>query len=283
MIGSLMSGGLFRRGTRLLTRWIRLLNQCRAESLQLVVSRVICRGRRPPSSDRTRAVNGSWAVRRQCSGLVTLGAGRVVVVGGGVGGLTAAIALVRVGVEVRVLERAPELREVGAGIGLWANAIHVFERLGLGATVRGLGGESLGGAVLTRHGRRLTSQPAAISEARPGAPTIAVLRSDLQALLLSELPGETIGLGAEVTGLEMTGGRVELSLIDGDVISADLVVGADGLRSVVRAHLVGDGPPRYRGYTAWHGSAARGSRRGPRWGLRAVGAGGALRAATGSR
>ena len=162
--------------------------------------------------------------------------------GGGVGGLTAAIALRRVGVEARVLERAPELREVGAGIGLWANAIHVFERLGLGAAIRGLGGESLGGAVLTRHGRRLTSQPAAILEARWGAPTIAVLRSDLQALLLAELPGETIALGAEVTGLEVTGGRVELSLIDGDVTSADLVVGADGLRSVVRAHLLGDEP-----------------------------------------
>ena len=185
----------------------------------------------------------------------------VVVVGGGIGGLTAAIALRGMGIEAQILERAPELREVGAGVGLWANAIHVFDRLGLGPAVRELGGGRLGGAVATHQGRHLTSQPAAVLEARWGAPTIAVLRSDLQALLLAALPQETIALGVEVTDLKLGSGQVELSLRGGEIIGADLVVGADGLRSVVRAHLLGEDPPRYRGYTAWRGVAPPGTAR----------------------
>jgi 2-polyprenyl-6-methoxyphenol hydroxylase-like FAD-dependent oxidoreductase len=199
---------------------------------------------------------------RSCLRSVNPGAPRIVVVGGGVGGLTTAIALRSVGIEARVLERAPELREVGAGIGLWPNAIHVLERLGLGAEVRALGGGRLGGAVVTHQGRRLSDQPAAVLEARWGAPTIAVLRSDLQALLRAALPEEAIVLGVEVTGLDVGSDQVELSFAGGDRTTADLVVGADGLRSVVRAQMLGDGPPRYRGYTAWRGVAAVGSGRG---------------------
>lgn len=182
-------------------------------------------------------------------------------VGSGIGGLTAAIALHRAGIDAQVIERAPELREVGAGIGIWANAIHVFDRLDLGPAVRELGGRRLGGAVTSRRGRRLSNQPAAVLEARWGAPTIAVLRSDLQDLLYSTLPEGTVRLGAELTGLRVRRGEVELFLAGGEIVHAGLVIGADGLRSAVRSHLLADGAPRYRGYTAWRGVAAKGTAR----------------------
>ena len=99
-------------------------------------------------------------------------------------------------------------------------------------------------------------------EARWGAPTIAVVRSDLQALLLATLPDGAVRLGAELTGLRQGHGHVELSLAGGEILPADVVIGADGLRSVVRRHLLGDGPPRYRGYTSWRGVAAEGTAHG---------------------
>jgi 2-polyprenyl-6-methoxyphenol hydroxylase-like FAD-dependent oxidoreductase len=185
--------------------------------------------------------------------------GRVAVVGGGIGGLTAALALRGVGVEAQVLERAPVLREVGAGIGLWPNAIHVFERLGLGSAVRELGGRHLGGAVATRHGRRLSTQPAEVLEARWDAPTVAVLRAELQTLLAAALPEDALRLGVELTSLRTRHHAVELLLADGEVTHADLVVGADGLRSTVRRCVLGDGTPRYRGYTSWRGFGHRGT------------------------
>jgi 2-polyprenyl-6-methoxyphenol hydroxylase-like FAD-dependent oxidoreductase len=134
----------------------------------------------------------------------------------------------------------------------------VIGRLGLGPAVRELGGGRLGGAVTTHDGRRLTTQPAEVLEARWGAPTIAVLRSELQALLVGALPEGTVALGVEVNDLDVGNGHVALCLRGGERTNADLVIGADGLRSVVRAHLLGDEPPRYRGYTAWRGIASRG-------------------------
>jgi 2-polyprenyl-6-methoxyphenol hydroxylase-like FAD-dependent oxidoreductase len=187
---------------------------------------------------------------------------RALVVGGGIGGLTAAIALRRVGIQAQVLERAPELREVGAGIGIWANAVRVLDRLGLGDAVRELGGRPLGGAMVTSGGRRLSSQPAAVLQARWGAPTIAVLRSDLQGLLLETLPPDAVRLGAEVAAFRPGRAQVDLALVGGETLSADLVVGADGLRSVVRRQLLGGERPRYRGYTAWRGVAAEGTAHG---------------------
>lgn len=137
----------------------------------------------------------------------------------------------------------------------------MFERLGLGSAVRALGGRHLGGAVATHRGRRLSTQPAKVLEARWGAPTMAVLRSDLQRLLLNALPEETVRLGAELTSLWTRGNAVELLLTTGEITHADLVVGADGLRSIVRRHLLDDGPPRYRGYTTWRGVGRAGTAR----------------------
>jgi len=183
----------------------------------------------------------------------------VVIVGGGIGGLTAAIALRGVGIDATVCEQAPELHEVGAGIGLWANALHVFRQLGLAPAVLALGAGPLGGGIRSRGGRWLTRQPAEVLERRWAEPTIAVLRADLQALLLGALPAGAVRLNAHAVGVRQTVDAVTVRFENDETVTGDVVVGADGLHSVVRTQLFDAKPPRYRGYTAWRGVAPAGA------------------------
>jgi 2-polyprenyl-6-methoxyphenol hydroxylase-like FAD-dependent oxidoreductase len=181
---------------------------------------------------------------------------RVVIVGGGIGGLTTAVALQRAGIGAHVYEQEPALHEVGAGIGLWANAIHVFEALGLGPAVLDLGAGPLGGGIRSSDGHWLTRQPAEVLQRRWGAPTIAVLRADLQALLVKALPEDSLTLDARAIGLVNDGVRPIVTFEHGEQAEADLVIGADGLHSFIRAHLFGARRPRYCGYTTWRGITA---------------------------
>jgi 2-polyprenyl-6-methoxyphenol hydroxylase-like FAD-dependent oxidoreductase len=169
----------------------------------------------------------------------------VLVVGGGIGGLSAAIALRRQGHQVVVLERAPQLDPMGAGITLFANAISGLDQLGLAAAVAKAGAHARNSAILMSDGRELTTLPPDLLE---GA--IAVHRGDLQATLLEA--ADEVRLGAEVTRVEQTAGTVVAKLADGSEERADLLVAADGLWSGVRAS-VAPAAPRYGGYTAWRG------------------------------
>ena len=175
---------------------------------------------------------------------------RVIVAGAGIGGLSAAIALRRAGFEVAVLERTPELGVVGAGLLLAANAQKALGRLGLARAVGGLGTPASVLEIRSWRGRVLTGNPAGDLEKKVGTPSVAVHRADLQALLIREAGG-TLRLGAEVEGFRQDEGGVTVSLAGGGEERADLLVGADGLRSRVRASLFGPARPRYAGYTAW--------------------------------
>ena len=173
------------------------------------------------------------------------------VAGAGIGGLSAAIALRRAGFEVIVFERAAELREVGAGLLLAANAQKALGRLGLARAVASLGTPASAGEIRSCHGEVLASIPAAELAKKVGASSAAVHRADLQALLAREAGEGTLRLGAEVKGFEQDESGVKLFLAGGREERADLLVGADGLRSEVRASLFGPEKPRYAGYTAW--------------------------------
>jgi FAD-dependent urate hydroxylase len=163
---------------------------------------------------------------------------RVTIIGAGIGGLTAAIALRRIGLDVRVFERAPRLGEVGAGITLWPNATRILFDLGVAAIEKR--SRRLGSMEIRSSDGRLLSRttPDAIEE-QLGAPAIALHRADLHAALVDALPREIIHLGAE---------RLD---VEGELQSADLVIGADGIRSSVRGYLFPDVRPRYAGYTGW--------------------------------
>ncbi|HEX7240126.1 MAG TPA: FAD-dependent monooxygenase [Longimicrobiaceae bacterium] len=180
-------------------------------------------------------------------------AGKALVVGGGIGGLAAAVGLRRAGWEVEVLERAPEIREVGAGLTLWDNALRALDRLGMGELVERLEfPEGTGGIWSWRGELLLPVSPAEVRE-RYGQRAAAVHRAELQAALLDALGRDRVRTGAECTGFREDAHGVVAELADGGSARGDVLVGADGLRSVVRAALHGAEPPVYAGYTAWRG------------------------------
>ncbi len=176
---------------------------------------------------------------------------QVLVIGGGIGGLTAAVALQRAGIAVQVHERAPEVREVGAGIGLWPNAIVALDRIGLGEAVRRAGVPLANGIVRSSAGKTIALTSLAELERRFGASTIIVHRATLIEILRAALGEEDLRLGRACVGVEQTDAGVTARFADGGTASADVIVGADGLHSVVRSALHGEVPPVYAGYTAW--------------------------------
>ena len=182
-----------------------------------------------------------------------LGPRSVLVVGGGIGGLAAAVALSGAGRRPLVLERADDVAPVGAGISLWPNAVHCLYRLGLAEALAGLPPVPAVGTIRTRRGDPLAAiDPQAVAD-RFGAPLLVLHRARLHELLVDRLPPDALRLGATVGGIEQDAGGVVARLADGRALRAEALVGADGIGSTVRAHVLGDGPPRYAGYTAWRG------------------------------
>jgi 2-polyprenyl-6-methoxyphenol hydroxylase-like FAD-dependent oxidoreductase len=176
---------------------------------------------------------------------------KAVVVGAGMGGLAAAVALRQVGLDVEVFEQAPELREVGAGISLWPNAVHGLRHLGLWDAVEAVGAHVSRGDVLDRRGALLHGSSTQPVEERFGAPIIMVHRADLHSVLHARLDTEQLRLGAHCVRLDQDADGVGVTLADGSVVRGDIAIGADGLHSAVRAATLADGPPRYSGLTAW--------------------------------
>jgi 2-polyprenyl-6-methoxyphenol hydroxylase-like FAD-dependent oxidoreductase len=176
--------------------------------------------------------------------------GSAIVVGAGVGGLTAAVALKRRGWDVRVYEKAYAIEAVGAGLALAPNALTALDAIGLGRAARDLSALQGEAGIRTRGGRWLSRTSAEAAEQRYGNPTIVLHRSALLGLLQDAVPDGAITLGAEVTLVEPEFGRVVLA--DGSVDLADVVVAADGLRSPIRGRIFPEHPGvAYAGVTSW--------------------------------
>lgn len=177
----------------------------------------------------------------------------VLIAGGGIGGLTLGVALRRAGFSVRIFERANELRPVGAGITMQANAMQAFRMIGLDTAVAAAGHVMKRGSIRDQHGRSLGTMLVSEMAEELGAPMIAIHRARLQEVLLQALGPEPLTLGARVESFRDEAEGVFARLSDGTEVRGDLLVGADGLRSTVRARLLNDGEPRYAGYTSWRG------------------------------
>lgn len=172
------------------------------------------------------------------------------VVGGGIGGLASAVALRSAGWDVRVLERGDELREVGAGITLWPNALRALDLLGVGDRVRAQGTLEAGGGFRDRAGTWLFRADMQAMVERYG-PSVLIRRSALLGILADALPPGTATLSTEVTGVVERPGHVSVEHRGGPT-GADVVVAADGIRSRIRGVLWPDARgPRYAGYTTW--------------------------------
>jgi 2-polyprenyl-6-methoxyphenol hydroxylase-like FAD-dependent oxidoreductase len=154
---------------------------------------------------------------------------------------------------VVVLEQATEMREVGAAVLLWPSAMRVLQRLEVGAAIEEAGAVPAVAALRSARGTALGVGLAETAVAPLDGPTVVVHRGLLQTILLAALDQHVLRLGARCVGVAQDAEGATVSLADGSTEHGDLVVGADGLHSQVRTVLVGDGPPRYSGYTAWRG------------------------------
>ncbi|MBF9133632.1 FAD-dependent monooxygenase, partial [Plantactinospora sp. S1510] len=177
------------------------------------------------------------------------------VVGGGIGGLTVALSLLRAGFDVRVYEQAGALAEVGAGVQVSPNAVRVLHRLGLAEELARTGVAPV--AWQQRRwadGRTLLRTPlAGPVEATFGFPHYQIHRADLLAALARLVPAERVHLGHRLTGLVERDDHVLASFENGARVEVDVLIGADGIHSAVRRELFGPAEPRFTGCVAYRG------------------------------
>src|SRR6202167_1207422 len=171
------------------------------------------------------------------------------IIGGGIGGVGAAVALHRAGIDATVYERANALREVGAGMMLWPNATRVLKELGLLERVAALSGPNQHFLVRSRSGTILMD----IGLGHFEVPALCTRRSDLLDALISALPADRVRLGHDFEYFEREKTNVGIHFSNGISMEHDFLIGADGIRSRVRSQLLGIHQPIYRGYTVWRG------------------------------
>ena len=178
---------------------------------------------------------------------------RIVIIGAGIGGLAAANALTRRGFDVAVYERSGKLEEVGAGIQVGPNAVKALRALGLGDELRRNAYEPLNQVSITWDDASLRSRVPfrGVAEAKYGAPYLTAHRADLQRILYEALPEGIVHLGQNCTGAETGNGVAIARFADGSEVEADAVIGADGIRSAIRAQLFGADNPRFTEMMCW--------------------------------
>jgi 2-polyprenyl-6-methoxyphenol hydroxylase-like FAD-dependent oxidoreductase len=177
---------------------------------------------------------------------------RIAIIGGGIGGLTAALTLRQFGFEPEVFEQAPELLEVGAAIAVWPNAMRILNRLGIGEEIMRRAGTIEQVRWLDSKGKLLNST----RFPKTDTPAVALHRADLQNVLLRALPSSSIHLGKVFQSFAEESNEVHARFVDGPSVRCDLLIGGDGLHSHVRAQLLDDSLPVFRGYTVWRGTTA---------------------------
>jgi FAD-dependent urate hydroxylase len=193
---------------------------------------------------------------------------RVIVIGAGVGGTSAALALQKLGHEVVVYDRMRENRPVGAALSLWSNGVKVLNWLGLGPEVAALGGRMDDMAYYDGHtGDELCRFSLAPVTEQTGQRPYPVARADLQQLMMDAVGSAHIHLGKQLTGVSEADGVVTATFADGTTDTADLLIGADGARSIVRDYVTeptGIRPERsYSGYVNYNGLVRADERIGP--------------------
>lgn len=179
---------------------------------------------------------------------------RAVIVGGGIGGTAAAVALARAGIDVRVYEQAQQLAEVGAGVSLAPNGLRMLEKLGVGDGIERLGARHLSTELRLSDGRPARHEPHQF--ARAGR-NVGIHRADLLGLLVAELPPGTVRTGHQCTGLHQDAEGAVASFANGTTATADILIGADGIHSVLQGSVVTPAEPVFSGVVAYRGLVPR--------------------------
>jgi 2-polyprenyl-6-methoxyphenol hydroxylase-like FAD-dependent oxidoreductase len=177
---------------------------------------------------------------------------RILIAGGGIGGMAAALALHRAGVDVTVYERARAFAEIGTGLSLWPNATRVLQSLGVLKRIIALGDPVTQFNLQRSDGTPIASLPMS-GYSTPG---LCLHRADLYRALFETLPGTSLVANEVIQSFEQGADGVTARFASGQAIQVDGLVGADGINSVIRAQLHGATPPVYRGYCVWRGVTA---------------------------
>jgi 2-polyprenyl-6-methoxyphenol hydroxylase-like FAD-dependent oxidoreductase len=174
---------------------------------------------------------------------------KIIIIGGGIGGAATALALHQAGFELMVYEKTSTLREVGAGIALWANATHILQQLNLLEDTIRVGFLTTNYQFLSQRGRELVNIPLECSE----LPVIGIHRAELHQLLWQNVASENFFLGEIFEKWERDENSISAHFTSGLTVTGDALIGADGLRSRVRSLLLGNKPPIYRNFKTWRG------------------------------
>jgi salicylate hydroxylase len=180
---------------------------------------------------------------------------RVIIAGGGIGGVCTALALRRHGIDYCILEQAAALTEVGAGVQLSPNGVRVLDALGIGGKLPAFCVEPMAHRFQDwRTGELLLTLPL-MPQVREtfGQPYYHAHRADLLAALVTELAGDRLHLNAKVASVAQDSAAVTAMLTDGTRMTGDVLIGADGIHSAVRARMFAPDRPRFAGYAAWRG------------------------------
>lgn len=173
---------------------------------------------------------------------------KIAIIGGGIAGLTFSLCLQQKNYSFHIFEKKSDINEIGAGISVFPNALKVLKSIGLIDEVL-----ASSGAMKTMHLRTNSGKFLLSTESNYDLPTICMHRADLHRILLKHSKAE-IHTGHELSEIKQKeDGRIELLFTNGNTFEADMIVGADGINSIVRNYVIGDGKPTYQGYNCWRG------------------------------
>lgn len=174
---------------------------------------------------------------------------KLLIVGGGIGGLTTAIALKKFGFDCEVFESASEFGQVGSGLWVAPNAMKIFSRLDLAEEIQAAGSQCKAGAIMTYDGKVLGDMEGDKIFAKHGCHITAIHRAYLHEILCKH--AGVVRTGKHFVRYEEVGEKVVVHFADGSSAEGDIVVGADGIKSLVRQQMLGDVEYRYSGQTCW--------------------------------
>lgn len=180
---------------------------------------------------------------------------KIAIIGAGIGGLTTACALRQFGFSVSVFEQAKSLGEVGAGLQLGPNAVKVISALGLETPFKKFASEIHGTVSVDGYDASLRFRTPLHEDSvkQFGAPYYAAHRADLHQMLVEALPPECIHLNKNAVDVRELEHGATVSFEDGETLNADIVIGADGVKSIVREKIFGKDNPQYTGMMCWRG------------------------------
>ena len=176
---------------------------------------------------------------------------QITIIGGGIAGLTTAIGLNKTGFEAIVFESAAEIKAIGAGLGLGANAMMAFDRLGIQHDVIQCGRVLPSFSIYDQHGRMITRTNSARLNARYGVDNFTIHRADLHHLLLSKLDARLVHTNKKAIDIEQKENSIIIKFQDGAQHETEYLIVADGIHSSIRQKLLPGTDPRYSGYTCW--------------------------------